>query len=137
MAFSLDMKQAAHRHFDAATTLDAGKKRPAAAYLYGLAAECAVKSLLKVQGVKTKPEQKDDPYYAHFPKLRALLSDAMQGRGAAMLEPFTKSTFLSDWDIVVRYATTGELVGTTALDKRYGRWQADAQSAINTMGEYT
>ena len=85
----------------------------------------------------TMPKHGDDPYYAHFPKLRALLSDAMQGRGAAVLEPFSKNGFLADWEIVVRYTKTSELVGTTALDKRYDRWQHDAQSAINTMGEYT
>lgn len=135
MAFTLDMKQAANRHLAAANTLDEGGKRPVAAYLYGLAAECAVKALLKA--LKTpEPRDKTGPYYAHFPELRGLLADAIQGRGAHVLEPFTKNSFLSDWDIVVRYAKTDEIVGESdGRDARYRRWQDNAKVAVSTMEE--
>jgi hypothetical protein len=66
------MKDAAHRHHDAANKLHDENKRAAAAYLYGLAAECAVKALLEKQGVRPQADaRKSDPYYAHFPELRA------------------------------------------------------------------
>lgn len=135
MAFTLDMKQAANRHLAAANTLHEGRKRPVAAYLYGLAAECAVKALLKA--LKTpEPRDKTGPYYAHFPELRGLLDDAIQGRGAHVLEPFTKNSFLSDWDIVVRYAKSDELVGSEqGRDARYDKWKKAANLAVAKMGE--
>lgn len=131
------MKEAAHRHFDAARSLDGSSKRAAAAYLFGLAAECAVKAVLETTGLRPRfSERKTDPYYAHFPELRGLLGDAMAGRSASRLAPFAESAFMAEWDIRVRYAPTSELVGEGGRTRRYERWKADAQNAMNALTEH-
>ncbi len=135
MAFTPNMQQAAHRHHDAALTLDKTSKRPAAAYLFGLAAECAVKALLEAAKVPQNVNSRDDnPYFAHFPKLRDLLIDAIHGRGGGRLAPFAKDDFMTEWDITVRYAHTEEIVGKVdGREKRYDRWKENARAAIAAM----
>ena len=140
MGFSTDMSQAASRQLAAADKLDGDQKRPVAAYLYGLAAECAVKAMLKSLRVKEPSDGGNHgPYYAHFPKLRSDLEavvQGLQGRGARVLEPFTKNSFLRDWDIVVRYARSDELVGShQGRAARYDKWKKDAKHAVAAMGE--
>ena len=135
MGFTVKVEQAAHRHHDAAKSLDSASKRAAAAYLFGLTAECAVKSTLEKLKVRPKEPRKTDPYYAHFPELRNLLSDALQGRMGKVLAPFTTNDFLRDWDIAIRYAPSDEIVGSGPSDKRYERWKTDANTAIKAMEE--
>lgn len=135
MGFTIDMTQAANRQLDAANALDGNQKQPVAAYLYGLAAECAVKAMLKRLGVQ-EPKERTGPYYAHYPDLRGELLPELTGRGASVLEPFTKDGFLQDWDIVVRYARSDELVGSLhGRDARYLRWKKDAKQAVSKMQE--
>jgi hypothetical protein len=132
------MKDAAHRHHDAANKLHDENKRAAAAYLYGLAAECAVKALLEKQGVRPQADaRKSDPYYAHFPELRALLEDTVRGRGAALFNPFLRASFMNEWDITLRYAPNREIIGDEdGRVRRYDRWKTDANTAISQMQAY-
>lgn len=136
MAFTTSMKDAAHRHHDAANKLHEENKRAAAAYLYGLAAECAVKALLEKQRVRPRAnDRKSDPYYAHFPELRPLLEDTLSGRGATLFKPFLKD-FMNEWEITLRYAPNSEIVGDgEGRKKRYDRWKSDANTAIAKMQE--
>jgi hypothetical protein len=79
MAFVNKLPEAARRNLQAADTLDAGHRRDVAGYLYGIAAECAIKQMLKP--VSLPPEHdKEAIFYAHFPELRTLLRDALKGR---------------------------------------------------------
>jgi hypothetical protein len=137
MSFSTNVREAANRHDTAARTLDEKNQRAGAAYLFGLAAECAVKAILERCGVRPVQPRREDPFFAHFPELKKLLEDRVEGRGATALKPFVTKDFMADWDIVLRYAPKSEIVGSAAYDRRYERWKEDAQRALNTMGEYT
>jgi len=135
---SFDGKQAAHRHHEAAKTLDqqAAPQRAAAAYLFGLAAECAVKAMLEASGLRPSDGSgRSDPYWAHFPELKRLLADRLEGRNAAQLARFTNDAFLSEWAIGIRYAPNAEVLEGQAREKRYERWKRDADTAIQAMQE--
>ncbi|WP_437626584.1 hypothetical protein [Sorangium sp. So ce1151] len=69
MAFSPDLRAAAYRHLQAAEKLcsDPGSRRDVAGYLYGIAAECAIKQM--VIRVPLPPQHdKKAIEYAHFPE---------------------------------------------------------------------
>lgn len=89
MAYSQDMRKAAVRHLRAAQILyernGPGEQpgcKAVAGYLFGLAGELAVKELMRDSGMNPLPntERRDDPFFAHFPVLKTMLSTA---RGAA------------------------------------------------------
>lgn len=61
--------------------------RTTAGYLYGIAAECAIKALFR-ENFWTD-DSKNGPVYAHFPQLKSKLRDATFIRGAAQLAQFT------------------------------------------------
>ena len=50
MGYTSDDPAAARRHLDAADHLAGGTRRPVAGYLYGIAAECAVKAIQRRRG---------------------------------------------------------------------------------------
>jgi hypothetical protein len=137
MAYTIDLADAARRHWQAAECLLQGEpscRRPdIAGYLYGLAAELALKQLLR----QTQPRRPSpstlrkaaDPMYAHFPKLRLLLSQHAQGRRAASIRDFAEDRqFMSDWDIAMRYAPRREVP-----ESKVERWRAQAKKAIAAM----
>jgi len=66
MAFIPKMPEAARRDLQAAEQLDAGPRRDVAGYLYGIAAECAIKEMIKPIRVPLEHD-KDAIFYAHFP----------------------------------------------------------------------
>ena len=78
MAYEHDMPAAAHRHLDAGTKLEKNGRRDVAGYLFGLAAECAVKAM----AARIPAARCDEIFYAHFPELRTLVRDKAQGHGA-------------------------------------------------------
>jgi len=83
MSFSPNLPAAARRHLHAADALfDTTPHKAVAGYLYGIAAECAVKALLDQAGQRplAPSERRDDPLYAQFPELRTLVRDFSQGR---------------------------------------------------------
>jgi hypothetical protein len=87
VAFTHNLPEAAYRNLQAADTLDSGHRRDVAGYLYGIAAECAVKQMIKA--VSLPPENdRNAIFYAHFPELRTLIRDALKGRGSKPLSVF-------------------------------------------------
>jgi hypothetical protein len=46
MAFAPNLRSAARRHLEAGSELNRGPRRDVAGYLFGIAAECAVKAML-------------------------------------------------------------------------------------------
>jgi hypothetical protein len=88
MAYSRELQSAARRHQMAAHRLQEGE-RPherrchvaVAGYLYGIAAECALKEIMRQSGMRplAVEERRDDPFYAHFPQLKTLLRDSACG----------------------------------------------------------
>lgn len=140
MAYGIDMKKSAHRHLEAARSLDQPSpsgRRDAAAYLYGLAAECALKQIMLHSGLQRPQGRRDGPFYAHFPELKTLLRDALQGRlQRGVLEHgrlqhyAADQALLREWDIAIRYAPTADI-----LDKPLNLWAEQASRLVAAMNE--
>lgn len=91
MAYKPNYPASARRHLEAADALYAPEwRRDVAGYLYGIAAECALKAMMQESGLRPlgNDNRKDDPFYAHFPELKTRLRDLQLGRGAASLRRF-------------------------------------------------
>ena len=118
------MIKATHRNWDAAerNRNAVAPDRTTAGYLYGIAAECAVKALFR--DIPWTTDNRDGPVYSHFPQLKAKLRDAIAGRGASKLARFTNTHFMEGWAIDIRYSD-GTLPDNATLEK----WRSDAEVA--------
>lgn len=134
MAFIHDLPGAARRHLEAADKLyqepDKGHHRKdVAGYLYGIAAECAVKQML-IPLQLSRQHDKNAILYQHFPDLRTMLRDCLQGRNATSLMRFVKDDkFMNNWDITMRYADARQ-IRETWVDA----WKEQAHAIVNAMG---
>ena len=90
MVYQHDLPAAARRHIEAADSLVDGRRYDVAGYLYGIAAECAIKSMMLDIGMRslTLERRRDDPFYAHFPELRTMLRDKQLGRRGTILRHY-------------------------------------------------
>lgn len=130
MAFKPNMSAAARRHLQAADVLGVGHRRDVAGYLYGIAAECAIKAMMLDLGLRPTPTRHDDPFFLHFPELRTVLLDRLQGRLSAPLSHFlTNHAFLGNWAVEMRYCK-----GDEVLDQWVTRWAAQAKDAVSAIG---
>lgn len=132
MSYALDLPAAAQRHFLAAETLVSGHRRDVAGYLYGISIECAVKAMMRDAGLRPMPpeDRRFDPFYAHFPALRTLLRDSLQGRRSSTLSHFIEDArLMSQWDTDMRYSH-----GKDIRDEWVANWQKQARDAIARMG---
>lgn len=122
--FTHDMTKAAHRNWAAAERLTAAvaPDRTTAGYLYGIAAECAIKAVYR--GIHWTTDSRQGPVYAHFPQLQAKLRDEIAGRRAAPLSQFTEKKYMEGWAIDIRYSD-GALPNAATLKK----WRDDADKA--------
>lgn len=132
MAFTPNMADAARRNLAAANVL-APDNFQVAGYLFGIAAECAVKAMM-LEGRMTPSlpdnREKDDPFYAHFPELRTRLRDVLQGRALAHLSRLVgDDSFMSQWAIEIRYAGKNQ-VESAWVEK----WQKQAKTAVDLIG---
>jgi hypothetical protein len=139
MAYSRDMRKAALRHLKAAQILyernGAGEQpgcRAVAGYLFGLAGELAVKELMRDCGMYPLPpaQRRDDPFFAHFPVLKRMLSTAAKGRRAGELRTVSEdSRLFQNWDVAMRYAPTKDIdAGWVEM------WKVSAERLIERMG---
>lgn len=102
----VDYFEAANRHWhDAEILYSAQNRREANAdQLYGLAAECALKSVLVWCGVSTKDgEVTDSEDRKHIDELWARYPLALTGRAGARY-PLPAGTPFQDWHVRQRYA---------------------------------
>lgn len=132
MAYSINLKLAAERHFAAAETLHSSPRKDVAGYLYGLAAECAVKELMRRSGIfpaSTDLTKKHDPYFAHFPELKTCLTNRLQGRNSMILHRIvSEQSFMQNWDIKMRYAPAKDI-----NPKDVDRWRRQACQVLQDM----
>lgn len=137
MAYRQDLQGSARRHLRAATELDqvvsAGSQpgcKAVAGYLYGLAGELALKALMRDSGMTplSPKERRSDPYFAHFPELKTQLLDAAQGRRSGELLAIAKSNDFQNWDTVMRYASTADV-----LPGWIDAWKVSAHKLVETM----
>ncbi len=83
-----------------------------AGYLYGLAAECGIKELMLKSGMRPVSEslRTDDPFYAHFTRLKTMLRDDARARQHQELRKFVEDDrFMQHWDIAMRYSDGKEI----------------------------
>ena len=128
MAYSIDFPDAARRHHAAAESLyehePAKRRRDIAGYLYGIAAECALKQILRRSLAWHEPE------YLHFPELKSAVRERAQGRYASALRRFSETAFMNGWDIKMRYAPRREV-----SDGLVERWREQAKEIIAAMDD--
>ncbi|KRQ03947.1 hypothetical protein AOQ73_16795 [Bradyrhizobium pachyrhizi] len=99
------MSAAARRNLDAAIKLEEASRQVAASYLFGIAAECAIKAMISELGLSLPKERAEDPRYAHFPELLTLLRDQMSGRrSGGLLRYVEDQNFFQGWSIKIRYS---------------------------------
>lgn len=128
-----DLPAAARRHLaaaDALALLNQGRFRPAAGYLYGIAAECAIKAMMREVGLVPQGPRREDPFYAHFPELRTMVRDRMASRrGGTLLRVIGDQAFMHHWDTDMRYCNASEIQDTWVDD-----WQTQARNVVAAIG---
>ena len=131
MAFSIDMSAAAKRHLTAAELLFAPKgRKDVAGYLFGIAAECAVKAMMSEAGLRPERDNRDDPFYKHFPTLRTLLRDTLHGRrGATLFNLINSDEFMNNWSTDMRYSN-----GKDIDDRWIDDWAEQARRVVASIG---
>lgn len=134
MTFAIDMSAAARRHLEAADTLfQEGHRKDVSGYLYGLAAECAIKAMMIEAFVWRRPDamsRREDPFFAHFPELRTMLRDSLKGRRGTPLVAFVNSdSFMNNWSTKMRYSH-GKDISTEWI----GNWAGQARQAVASIG---
>lgn len=131
MAYLICLEKAALRHFDAAEHLyNDTHRKDVAGYLYGISAECAIKEILSRSGFRSLLPQvrKNNPFFAHFPELKALLRNHLRGRYAQALQRFIEDQYMQEWDVKMRYAPSSDID-----QKVVARWREQAKQAISAM----
>lgn len=129
MAYTPDMKAAARRFAQAAARLDDDAHFAVAAYLFGLAAECA----LKFVAAQLAGGRSDDIQRAHLPALRTALRQLQFGRTGAGLRRLVESDdFMNQWAIEIRYARKEDLHA-----KPIAKWRQNATDAVNLMNGWS
>jgi hypothetical protein len=135
MAYTLDLASSARRHRTAAERLDDTavpvhhRRRDVAGYLYGVSGECALKQLMREAGIYPSGPRRDDPFYAHFPALKRMLAERIQGRRMERLRRFAEDpSLMQHWDTDMRYAP-GKDIDPGWVD----RWRDDCRRLVDAM----
>ncbi|WP_258593176.1 hypothetical protein [Mesorhizobium sp. AR07] len=111
-SYPTNMRAAAHRHLNAGNELSNTHRKDVAGYLFGIAAECALKSLMQSLGIKplAREYRWNDPFYAHFKELKTLIRDHSEGRKHHdLLKYANDGRFMEHWDVTMRYSD-GKLI---------------------------
>ena len=125
MAYLTDMSDAAKRHYRDGHKLLVNNCVDNAGYHFGLAAECAIKSILQSAGVRDD----DSAMWQHFPDLKPTALQSIHGRSAAPIRRLLeRDNFMQRWAISMRYAETGSIERSTAE-----RWRDQADEAIGLL----
>lgn len=129
-AYKINLANSAQRHYLAAELLFPTERKDVAGYLFGIAAECAIKQIMSRSGIRPLDPQsrRDDPFFAHFPQMKALLRNKISGRNSQILLRFIETSFMQDWDTDMRYAPSGD------IDFKWvERWREHAKIAVHAM----
>ena len=133
MAYKTNLPASARRHLEAADALyEPERRRDVAGYLYGIAAECALKAMMQEAGLRplSNDRRNEDPFYAHFPKLKTQLRDLQQGRVAGRLtEYIADPSFMNQWDTDMRYCKGDEI-----RHEWVERWRNQARNVVSAIG---
>ncbi len=134
MGYPLDLRNAAIRHFVSAEKLKE-ENRPdrqyisVAGYLYGWAAECALKEIMRKSGMVPPLKGKEHPFWAHFPVLKTMLRDSCQGRRAGELKRYAMDDrLMQNWDTAMRYSSSKDIP-----EQDIERWREGANQLVKAM----
>jgi hypothetical protein len=132
MSYAIDLAKAARRHLEAAQLLDRDPpqgRRDVAGYLYGVAAECALKQIMRKSGMPPQQNKRDDPFFLHFPDLKTALRVTAAGRLQSQLLRYANdSRLMREWDIEMRYAPSSDV-----LEKPIDEWARQARQLTADM----
>ena len=133
--YLIDLAKSARRHLETATYLDEEKGRAQhgaiAGYLFGIAAECAMKEIMRDSGMRPLPaeQRREDPFYAHFPQLKTMLRNSARGRRAGELRKWSEDdNFMREWDTDMRYAPAKDIEQADIQ-----RWRSHASLVLVAM----
>ena len=132
MPFAIDLPAAARRHLQAAEILVESARGDVAGYLYGIAAECAVKAMMIEAGLRPSLDgsRRDDPFYEHFPALRTILRDTLQGRrGTPLIKYIRDDRFMNQWSTQMRYSH-----GKDVRKQWISNWAMQAREIVASIG---
>lgn len=125
------MASSARRHLEAGEQLKATARKDVAGYLFGIAAECALKQMMLNSGMRPKERahRRQDPFFAHFEELKAMVRDHAHGRLHTELRRYAENgRFLQHWDVTMRYSD-GRDIRPAWID----RWHEDARDIMGAM----
>lgn len=125
------MPAAARRHLLAAEALNT-TRYDVAGYLYGIAAECAIKAMMLDAGYRPneKFKTRDDPFFEHFPKLKTMLKDTLKGRrGSPLFRHIEQAEFMNNWSNKMRYCRGNEVNVSWVRE-----WAQQAKQAVADIG---
>jgi hypothetical protein len=135
MAYTRDLQNSARRHLAAADLLASAippTGRPdVGGYLYGVAAECALKQIMLNSGMRELPpsERSNDPFYKHFPILKTLLRETASGRRAGELRRYSENQqLMQGWDTQMRYAPSRDI-----QIRQINLWKEQAKNLVQNM----
>ncbi len=107
-----DFGDAATRHWEDAELLRGEEQWANADHLYGVAAECALKAVMVMLGMKTEPDDGSPSESRHKKHINRIWGEfstfaagRSEGRYNEMLPPGTP---FADWDVAQRYAARRE-----------------------------
>ena len=113
-----DFADAHIRHWKDAELLFRERRLANADHLYGISAECGLKTVMKDLG--DFPELPSD-YRKHFPKLWTIFQDFAKDRdGARYAALLAGDDPFSDWSIADRYAHRSNFAGAAVKKHRQG-----------------
>lgn len=120
---SVDFSDAADRHWTDAELLRSRQRWPNADQLYALAAECALKAVMKGLGMPTRtdggPQRKR--HRVHIDKLWEEFATFATGAGAAQYAALLpESSPFADWGIHQRYWNSGSVSEQNVKSHRQG-----------------
>jgi hypothetical protein len=124
------MAAAARRNLDAAIRLEDQRRETVAGYLFGIAAECAIKAMMSELGLSFPKERLEDPRYAHLPELLTLLRDQISGRRSGALTKYIQDPrFFQGWCIRMRYSD-----GKNFNSEWLKLWSQQARDVVGLIG---
>lgn len=105
-------------------------RKDVAGYLFGIAAECAVKAMMIDAGLPPASDRRGDPFYEHFPGLRTSLRDTLQGRrGTPLIKFINDDAFMNNWSTDMRYSN-----GKDIDDRWIKKWADQARQVVASIG---
>lgn len=131
---STSFRDASMRHLDDGERLYSARRFANADQLFGLSAECALKSVMHALGmaVSKAGSPRDRGHKVHMPEQWAAFQSFAQGALAARyLDPLEKTNPFADWKVDQRYWKDGAV--SRAVTEKHRAAAAQCQVSLGTL----